>query len=169
MSAKCNRCNRSLKNPEAIRLGYGKVCYAKMLAERESGTEKEYQDKQLNEAQYPLDESIVAIRTKEGLVTNVPRLVTHHSPTGYEINYGGSGPADFALNIVENLLRRIGYEGETTNDTWDKRRIFAKSWELHQDFKWQFVARLPREGGTIQTNEAIAWIENRLETQKSLS
>lgn len=91
--ARCNRCNRALKNPEAIRLGYGKVCYRKMMAERE--TEKEYMDGQLSESQYPLDESIVAIRTAQGLMTNVPRLVTHHSPTGYEIAYGGSGPADF--------------------------------------------------------------------------
>lgn len=166
MSIKCNRCNRTLKNPEAIRLGYGKVCYRKMLAEHE--TEKEYADTQLSEADYPLDESIVCIRSANDLMTNVPRLVTHHSPTGYEIAYGGSGPADFALNIVENLLRRIGYKGETTNDTWDKRRIFKKAYELHQDFKWAFVATLPREGGSIKTNDAIAWIEHHIETQKSL-
>lgn len=166
--AKCNRCNRTLKNPEAIRLGYGKVCYRKMMAEREMGQE-EYKQMQLSETQYPLDESIVAIRDASGnLATNVPSLVTHHSPTGFEIAYGGSGPADFALNIVENLLRRIGYNGQTTSDTWDKRRIFSKSWELHQDFKWQFVASLPKDGGAIPTNEAIAWIEHRLETQKSL-
>jgi len=166
--ATCNRCNRTLKNPEAIRLGYGKVCYAKMLAERESEKEKEYADNQLSSADYPLDESIVAIRQNESLYTNVPRLVTHHSPTGYEIAYGGSGPADFALNIVENLLRRIGYKGEKTNDTWDKRPVFKKTFELHQDFKWAFVASMDRNGGAIKTNTAIAWIEAHLETQKTL-
>lgn len=135
-----------------------------MMADRES----EYENEQLSESQYPLDESIVCIRGKNGLMTNVPCLVKHHSPTGYEIGYGGSGPADFALNIIENLLRRIGYEGKTTNDTWDKRRIFAKSYELHQDFKWAFVATLPRDGGSIKTNDAIAWIEAHMETQKSM-
>lgn len=166
--ATCNRCNRTLKNPEAIRLGYGKICYAKMLAERELEN-GEYAQAQLNDSEYPLDESIVAIRDANGnLATNVPSVVTHHSPTGFEIAYGGSGPADFSLNIVENLLRRIGYKGEKTNDTWDKRPVFKKSFEIYQDFKWAFIATLPREGGAIPTNAAIAWIESRLETQKTL-
>ena len=45
--------------------------------------------------------------------TNVPHLVVHHSPTGYEWGYGGSGPADLALNILEWQLRREGYRGDT--------------------------------------------------------
>lgn len=165
--SKCNRCNRNLKDPVSIQRGYGKVCYAKMMADRES-REESGSNRMLDEKQYPLDEAIVCMRDERGTMTNVPWIVKHHSPTGYEFGYGGSGPADLALNIVENLLRRIGYDGEKTNDVWDKSRIFVKAYELHQDFKWAFVASLPRDGGSIKTNTAIAWIEAHLETQKSL-
>ncbi|MGH2413464.1 MAG: DUF6166 domain-containing protein [Microcystaceae cyanobacterium] len=33
-------------------------------------------------------------------LTNVPRSVVHHSPSGHEWSYGGSGPADLALDIL---------------------------------------------------------------------
>jgi hypothetical protein len=33
--------------------------------------------------------------------TNVPHLVTYHSPSGFAWGYGGSGPADLALTILE--------------------------------------------------------------------
>ena len=62
---------------------------------------------------YPLDEYVICQRIRTTLVTNVPRLVTHHSPDGYEWGYGGSGPADFALNILENLLKMTGHSGAT--------------------------------------------------------
>ena len=61
----------------------------------------------------PLDEYVICQRLGNNLITNVPRLVTHHSPDGYEWGYGGSGPADFALNIIENLLKMTGYNGAT--------------------------------------------------------
>ena len=44
---------------------------------------------------------IVLRRTGHDVLTNVPHLVVHHSPTGYEWGYGGSGPADLALNILD--------------------------------------------------------------------
>lgn len=44
--------------------------------------------------------------------TNVPHLVAHHSPSGFEWGYGGSGPADLALNICQWYLNSIGYEGQ---------------------------------------------------------
>lgn len=66
-----------------------------------------------------------------GIYTNVPHLVTHHSPSGYEFGYGGSGPADLALNICEIILNRIGYEGERTKcyagDCWMRRSGFTRN------------------------------------------
>ena len=64
-----------------------------------------------------------------------------HSPTGFEWGYGGSGPADLALNI---LLA-------ATAD-----RDFAA--RHHQSFKWRFVATLPRSGGAIRAAAVREWI-----------
>ncbi len=47
--------------------------------------------------------------------TNVPHLGVHHSPSGFEFGYGGSGPADLALNVCQFYLNSIGYQGEKTN------------------------------------------------------
>lgn len=46
-----------------------------------------------------------------------------HSPSGFEVGYGGSGPAQLALAILMMF---------TDNITAVK---------LHQDFKWQFLAK----------------------------
>ena len=43
--------------------------------------------------------------TGDGVV-NVPVRVMHHSPSGIEWGYAGSGPADLALNILDLYLRR---------------------------------------------------------------
>ena len=67
-----------------------------------------------------------------------------HSATGFEWGYGGSGPADLALNI---LLAATG------------DRDFAAS--NHQAFKWRFVAALPREGGVIRGTDVLDWIAQR--------
>lgn len=89
---------------------------------------------------------------------NIEQRVVHHSPTGMEWGYGGSGPADFALNIMNlflPILDLVGgdvvglYRGTCARDAWD----------LHQPFKWAFIATLPREGGTIKGDDIRAWIK----------
>lgn len=80
-------------------------------------------------------------RTGEyGIRTNVPHQMVIHSPGGFEWGYGGSGPADLALNIL--LLFT------------DKETALR----LYQDFKWQFVARVPREGGIIRREDILRWL-----------
>ena len=49
--------------------------------------------------------------------------VWNHSPTGFEVGYGGSGPAQLALA----LLLEAGLS--------DERAV-----HLHQRFKWDFLA-----------------------------
>ena len=58
-----------------------------------------------------------------GVRTNVPRREVKHSPTGYNFGYGGSGPADFALNVM--LMFCAEREGAHF---------------LYQTFKSEFVA-----------------------------
>lgn len=63
---------------------------------------------------------------------NIPQRIRYHSPSGIEWGYGGSGPADLALNILSL------YVEERT------------AYELHQQFKQDFITVMPHEGGTIK-------------------
>jgi hypothetical protein len=166
----CARCGRQLTNPVSVQRGYGPVCWGK-INHAKGDTMYEFEDIQLN---VPLEEGIILRRSgprmeaESRISTNVPHLVAHHSPTGFEWGYGGSGPSDLALNIVEALLRRMDYNGETTTDVWDKSRIFRKSWELHHDFKRDFIAAVPEEGEIIPYNRVITWINMQLAMEEAI-
>ena len=75
------------------------------------------------------------------VVEGIRQAWVWHSLTGFEWGYGGSGPADLALNI---LLAATG------------DRDFAA--QHHQEFKWRFVAALPDEGGIIRGDDVVEWI-----------
>jgi hypothetical protein len=46
-------------------------------------------------------EDIILWRDKNGRAcVNIPHSIIYHSPCGFEWGYGGSGPADLALNIL---------------------------------------------------------------------
>lgn len=98
-------------------------------------------------------------RTDAGTETNVPVQVIHHSPTGYEWGYGGSGPADLALNIIEAYLKSLGYNGPRIK-CW-RGDCLHLSWLLHQDFKWEFLAPMDEAGGFISAETIIAWIKTK--------
>ena len=90
---------------------------------------------------------VVCSRNASGEVsTNVPRSIVRHSPDGFEWGYGGSGPADFALNIL------VAFIGQSAADN------------LYQKFKWEFIATLPREGDVIRREDILNWIEANTET-----
>jgi hypothetical protein len=108
----------------------------------------------------PLSEALVLRRESEGLVhvlTNVPHLVMHHSPTGFEFGYGGSGPADLALNVCQSYLLSGGYQGEKT--ACFDGKCFSLAWVLHQDFKRAFIETAPHEGAIIPFEEIRMWFE----------
>jgi hypothetical protein len=90
-------------------------------------------------------EDIILSRNSDGKVTaNVQHKWKAHSPDGFEWGYGGSGPADLALNI----LLKFGLSRE-------------RAWTLHQDFKWHFVAKVPKSGATISVAEIEAWLAQK--------
>lgn len=90
---------------------------------------------------------IVAERLPDGrLKTNVRHKIVKHSPTGMEIGYAGSGPADFALNCLI-------YLGLTAEQ--------AQKNGLYQDFKFQFVAGMDQQGDRIKYSDAINWLTSR--------
>lgn len=52
------------------------------------------------------------------------------------------------------LLTYIGnyYKGECT----------SLAWKMHQDFKFEFIAALPKEGGVIPWETAVNWVKTRV-------
>lgn len=102
-------------------------------------------------------ETLVLQRVNERVRTNVPHLVVHHSPDGFEFGYGGSGPADLALNVCQAYLNAIGYSGEKT--ACFDGVCWSLAWALHQDFKRAFIEPAPREGVAIPFSKISAWFD----------
>ena len=106
----------------------------------------------------PLKDGVILRRYPDGIETNVPHLVVEHSPTGFEWGYEGSGPADLALNILEAILTEMHYNGRQTDCF--KGKCFALASALHQDFKREFIAKIPDEGSVIYYPAIVAWIND---------
>lgn len=149
-SCVCRICHRPLRNLKSVLLGMGPTCRGK---QRPQQTYFDFNKKDLPDSTEPqlfddVSKQIDLVRSKEGHpYTNVKHTWVHHSPDGFEWGYGGSGPAELALNILILFCDR---------DT---------AWRLHQDFKWQFIATMPKEGGYISAESIIAWIKNQLPTK----
>ncbi len=129
---KCRICKRPLKNPVYIRMGIGPVCSKRVNGPIVGKAESADQDQII-----PYDggdffiERLPVIRgnlhslqtdAASGIITNVKRSIYKHSPTGYNFGYGGSGPADFALNLLMMVTTA------------------AEAQQFYQKFKFQFVA-----------------------------
>lgn len=152
--ARCEICHRPLSDPESVKRGIGPVCggrFALVDARQEQAPEDEAETTAFTE-------EIVIRRSRQGaVITNVPRLVTQHSPSGYEFGYGGSGPADLALNVLENVLTAQGYRGERVKCFHGT--CFDLAYRLHNSFKFEFIATLDQErGGTIAYQAVADWI-----------
>ena len=80
------------------------------------------------------DRQVVSIRHSNGNVTFLKQRIVLHSPTGFGWGYGGSGPADLALNMLYDYLLRTKWKGA---------RCLAL--DLHQSFKWGFIATSTKE------------------------
>lgn len=138
----CNRCGRRLSDPESVRANYGPNCLRKVKCDCERESDSPDAAPKLPFSTDTMD--VACRRTPNGTAFNIPHTIVRHSPTGMEWGYGGSGPSDFALNV---LFRFTGDEDF--------------SWHYHQDFKRDFICGLPDEGGTIPGNAIAAWIQER--------
>lgn len=95
-------------------------------------------------------------RSEDGqLMTNVLWQVVEHSPTGFEIGYAGSGPADFALNVMAELFP-VKNGGPTVKCF--QGTVSRQAWQLHQDFKFAFLCGANRLGGCIEWREIETWL-----------
>lgn len=82
-------------------------------------------------------EVIVEVENEDRIVRYpLHQNLVHHSPTGFQMGYGGSGPADLALNILYDYLCRI-YPPTSTEKL---QKLQDVAMRFHQRFKWEYVA-----------------------------
>ena len=172
----CERCHRSLSNPQSIENGLGPICRSKSP----QGDEGMNGSSNGAVAELPFDpdtRDMVCERVPDGVglggmpryrpCFNISQAIVHHSPTGLEWGYGGSGPADFALNILHLFLPPLGPIPDDCEDPerWANADVKCfrgtasnAAWRLHQPFKDEFVAKLLRKGGVIRGDVIRQWI-----------
>ena len=151
MTAKCWRYSRIIKSQPWAEMGIGPICASRMgISAPDESTAKtsgKGQARSPKPAKLRKPFDIRLKRDEQGYANaNVLHGIVRHSPTGFEWGYGGSGPADLALNILTAI---IGQQE-------------AEQGGLYQKFKDDFIAAMPFEGGTIKAADIDVWIkENR--------
>lgn len=166
-SSHCSNCKKPLKDPTSVARGMGPVCWARLKPDLDlAGDWGQEEDHFLGG--HPFTEcGLVCLREDDwDTKVNVHQALVHHSPTGLEWGYGGSGPADLALNVVQLVLEDQGWNGPLV-ELYGDRPAFQMAWGLHQDFKWAFISGLPREGGQIPMKVMVDWV--REEVDKGLA
>ena len=94
------------------------------------------------------------------------RLLAHcklHSPTGFEVGYGGSGPADTAASILADYFDE---KARAVERAWRGRSNGrpAFSIQLHQGFKADLIAGIQLEPGEVHILEEstiTAWLAEK--------
>lgn len=146
-------------------MGIGPVCLAKLGEVFTTDVIDLAYDDDLRDIHFRRDtnESAQEWESGETLHFNIPQVHRHHSPSGFEWGYAGSGPADFALNILaiftDELPERPLPEWEYL---WDKTRVHPLVWAWHQEFKTRFIAVAPRDGTLIPGSVIREFIRQQL-------
>lgn len=142
----CRICGKMLKIEEHRAQGIGPVCAKELMKGLRNFEEN---NGQVFDIDLDTSEGVSCFREYDGdtLHFSIEQRVVKHSPTGMEWGYAGSGPADFALNIL------LHYTDP------------AAAIYLYQSFKHSFVARLPREGGTILAEDIRKWLLEKTNTE----
>jgi len=140
MTTKCKKCHRTLTAESSMLNGLGPVCAAKELADAATTPQEEQPVLHTGDVR---EAGLICRRLPDGRVAcNVEQRIIHHSPTGFEIGYAGSGPADLALNVMAMF-----FPGNTVA-LW-RGECSEAAWDLHQKFKERYIATMPREGGDV--------------------
>ncbi|RJQ07556.1 MAG: hypothetical protein C4551_06525 [Bacillota bacterium] len=78
-----------------------------------------------------------------------------------EWGYGGSRPADLALSILSHYLRSLLAEiyGDVDQASPSSRHeAYLSALDLHQVFKWRYVARFGHDRWTLPVVEIREWL-----------
>lgn len=111
---------------------------------------------------YPLRWAKIEIEDESGVLwlTNCPRTVIHHSPSGHSWGYGGSGPTDFALDVLTHLLPPGGVNG------FAQCRVGVSSntaFLLSPQFKHEIVSGF-EDCGSLSVAEISHWVRSHEHT-----
>ena len=99
----------------------------------------------------------IVVVNGEELFPGASQAIINHSPDGFEWGHEGSGPAQLALALL--LHHSITPFPHPKDQPWD-RTAFIKA--HYQEFKRQFIARVPEIGGRLDLAEVRGWVKNRL-------
>jgi hypothetical protein len=173
ISLNCRRCNKPDQIQGMLILSRG-LCGACWGIEVEKGFNNV--DTKLSIVDMAWDSNTRDVRFRRDEINrqhfNIPHIVKFHSPDGMSWGYAGSGPADFALNILEVFMRDYEYadvEIQNYGGAGEPKKLLIcrSSWLLHQEFKRQFIQNKPEKGGIIRGSVIREWIEAKLEESKS--
>ena len=104
-----------------------------------------------------LIEGVLCWRASDGTArSSIPQRHVHYAPKGFDWGFGGSGPADLALNVLARFLPLAA--DATGVGLRDGSSVSEAAWALHQAFKYDLIATLPRAGGHITAKTIRAWI-----------
>jgi hypothetical protein len=102
-------------------------------------------------------DGVTCWRASDGTArSSIPQRHVHYAPTGFDWGFGGSGPADLALNVLA-LFLPLAPEA-TSVALRDGSSVSEPTWALHQAFKYDLIASLPRSGGHITAKMIEDWI-----------
>jgi len=155
----CRVCHKGLKKPKSVAMGMGPVCSSK--AGSISINNQDHIDLPFD----PVTKDILMERRADGVHFNIHQSICYHSPAGFEWGYAGSGPADLALNILEMFMREVGEDPSMAlpniRGNGMGAHICAPTWNLHQDFKEEFLLRNDAKI-TIKGDVIRDWIKQKL-------
>ena len=97
---------------------------------------------------------MVTWRRKNGLATNVPRIVTCHA-TSYDIGNSGQGATELALNILTHVFPPTPADHMLCKNGSYTSQI---AWQHTQSFKLTFIAPAPRRRGRLEWAAMERWI-----------
>jgi len=104
-----------------------------------------------------LIEGVSCWRAPDGTArSSIPQRHVHYAPTGFDWGFGGSGPTDLALNVLALFLPLAPDASGVA--VRDGSSVSEAAWVLHQAFKYDLIATLPRAGGHISAETIRAWI-----------
>lgn len=92
--------------------------------------------------------------------TNVAHAVGSLGAAGFDWGSHTPGSYDFALNVLEAALRRLGHAGPRSGDGAES--CFTLALLLRTRFVSQVIATLPAEGAQVDAASIDAWIADQV-------